>query len=62
MHKILINGKTLLESVNNSKKIDCSTIWNECPYFFEGECHNKNVENLDEIVLCPYYIVRKKDK
>ena len=30
MHKILINGKTLLESVNNSKKIDCSTIWNEC--------------------------------
>lgn len=62
MLKMFINGEVLIKSLGNKEKIDCDTNWNECPYFFEGECTNKNVENSDEIIKCPYYILRKKDK
>ena len=62
MLKMTINGAILIKSLNNKDKIDCNTVWNECPYFFEGECHNKNVESLDDIILCPYYLNRIERK
>ena len=46
---------------SNNKNIDCAADYKICKYFSSGECNHKTLSNIDEAVICPYYLINKKD-
>ncbi|MEI0517321.1 hypothetical protein [Brachyspira murdochii] len=59
---IVVSGADIIKAVHSdNKNIDCEANYKKCIYFDNGECNHKTVSNLDEAVICPYYLVNKED-
>lgn len=59
---LVVFGADIINAVqSNDIKIDCEANYKKCLYFDNGECTHQTVLNLDEAVICPYYLINKKD-
>lgn len=59
---IVVSGADIIKAVHSdNKNIDCEANYKKCIYFDNGECNHDTVSNLDEAVICPYYLINKED-
>lgn len=59
---LVVSGADIIDAVHsNNKNIDCAADYKICKYFSSGECNHKTLLNIDEAVICPYYLINKKD-